>query len=184
MTEDLIIRMKSKATDGSEFNNGLKIEGEDVIIGHTNCDYCNSEILGVWDKNNINEPVPYLGNQARRPNTYKYSKIISMMRNHFGCNGEVWNEENGNNLLNSHARLHSDSNENFERRVSDDSSRLLCNKCFQKTYNRIKILGNDNITYAISVIEDRGETTESVMRDLNIEGVVLGKGGISDYGNK
>lgn len=169
-------RMKNNLTDGSEF--GEKIDG--VKIGHTNCDYCGCEVIAVWDENNIKNYWPYLGNQFVKPNVYKGSKIAQRIRNNYNCQNKVFRQENGNNLLNVHARCHS-SPTDWSRRASKESIRLLCNSCFQKTYNRIKVKGDNSILYALSVLPDRGETIESVMKDLNISGKVLGKGGIVDY---
>lgn len=177
-------RMKNDPTDGSEFNNGKKFdEAERVLIGHTQCDYCGKEILAVWDKNVDKQYWPFLGNQARKPNTYKYSQIIQAMRKFYNVTGLVWDEEHGNNLVNVHARCHSSVSSN-PKRWCDASIRLLCPSCFQKTYNRIKVIGTGadaGIEYALSVVESRGETIKSVMKDLGITGKIVGKGGIEDY---
>ncbi len=102
------------------------------------------------------------------------------MRKYFNAEDVVWGQENGNNLLNVHARAHSDPT-NWAVRASSASIRILCSNCFQKTYNRIRVLGDDGITYAISVIPERDETVESVMEDLGITGKVLGKGAVREY---
>ena len=182
-------RMKENPTDGTEY--GLTKEEsleEHVLIGHTKCDYCGKEILYVWDKNVELQYWPFLGNQARKPNTYKYSKIIQAMRKFFNCENEVWTEEKGNTLGNNHARVHSSKKDN-PKRWSDNSIRLLCSGCFQKTYNRIKVIGageDEGIEYALSVIPERGETIESVMKDNNITGKIIdnskrGSYAIKDY---
>jgi len=176
---EIMDRMKSNLIDPKQFNNGNEIDGNPQIA-ETICDYCGAKIYAVWDDNNKKNWWPYLGNQVRKPNSYKYSPIINAMRSYYNVEGTVWTEELGNNLLNVHARCHSEPT-NWSKRCSDASIRLLCNKCFQKTYQRTKIQGNDGITYAISVLPERGETIESVMKDLGITGKVLGKGGIIDY---
>lgn len=186
---DIMNRMKENPTDGTEY--GLTREEsikEHVLIGHTKCDYCGKEIIYVWDKNVENQYWPFLGNQARKLNTYKYSKIIQLMRKFFNCEDKVWDEEHGNNLGNNHARVHS-SKANNPKRWSDQSIRLLCNSCFQKTYKRVKVIGTGNdegIEYALSVLPDRGETVESVMKDNNITGIIIdnskrGNYAIKDY---
>ena len=172
--------MKENPTDGSEYCNGIVLPN--TVVGHTQCQYCKREVLGVWDKHNLNGWNPYLGNQARRPNTYVYSSIIQCMRKHFGVEGKVWTDEMGNNLLNVHARVHSQPT-NWLVRGSHASVRILCNKCFQKTYQRVKIMGDDGILYAISVLQEREETVHSVMLELGISGKLVGKGGIVDYTN-
>ena len=178
---EIMNRMKENPTDGTEYGLSKKESLEEhVLIGHTKCDYCGKEILYVWDKYVEKQYWPYLGNQARKPNTYKYSKIIQIMRNFFNCEDKIWDEKHGNTLGNNHARCHSSLASN-PKRWSDASIRLLCSTCFQKTYNRIKVKGDDGIDYSLSVVEDRGESIESVMEDLNITGKVIGKGKIEDY---
>lgn len=172
-------RMKSNITDGSEFNNGQFVE-EGVIIGHTICDYCGKEVIAVWDKHNSKNYWPYLGNQAVMAHNYRYSKIINTIRKFYGVENEKWDQNHGNNLLNVHARCHS-SPTNWAKRISPASIRLLCNNCFLPTYNRIKVLGDDGILYALSVVKSRGETIESVMKELGITGQIIGKGAIKDY---
>ena len=175
---DTLRRMKKNPTHGEEFNHGEPIEG--VLIGHDHCDYCGCDIIGVWDEHNIHQWFPYLGNQCRKPNVYQYSRVIQAMREHFDVLGKVWNEDDGNNLLNVHARAHSEPT-NWSVRASTASIRLLCNKCFQKTYKRVKIQSPDGILYAISVLPERGESIKSVCKDLGITGEVVGKGAINDY---
>lgn len=172
-------RMKENITDGSEFcESGVIIPN--VSIGHTTCDYCQRKIIAVWDEHNKNNYWSYLGNQVKKPHVYRYSKIIQAIKKKFDALDKVWTNENGNNLLNVHARAHS-SPTDWSTRASEASIRLLCNECFQKTYNRIKVQGSNNTIYALSVVLDRGETIESVMKDLGISGKVIGKGGIIDY---
>lgn len=184
-------RMKEDSTDGTEYLCCIEDDGErekvlqelieaKTIIGHTKCDYCGCEVLGVWDNSNINNWWPYLGNQARRPKIYQYSPIIRLMRKYFKVEGMVWSQELGNNLINVHARAHSEPT-NWSIRASSASIRILCPSCFQKTYDRTKIQGDDGYTYAISIIPERGETAESVMKDLGITGKIIGKGAIREY---
>ena len=168
---DLSHRMHDNPTDGSEFNDGEPVYGHPKI-SRTKCDYCGCEVLCVWDDHNKNQWWPYLGNQARKPNTYKYSEVIQAMREHFGVLGEVWDEDHGNNLMNLHARCHSTPND-WSKRAHPNSLRILCPKCFQKTYKRVKVMGDNGIEYQLSVLEERGETVESVMKDLDIKGKVM-----------
>lgn len=174
-------RMNNKnITDGSEYNNGQKIEGNPKI-SHTTCDYCGKEVLCVRDDYSSSKWYGYLGNQARRPNCYKYSPIIQTMRKYFNSENIVWDEEHGNNLMNLHARCHCEP-EDWSKRAHKNGIKILCPTCFQKTYNRIKVKSYDGIhTYALSVVEELGETVESVMKDLDIKGTVIGKGGIPNY---
>lgn len=179
--QEVLSKMKSNVTHGEEF--GLTKEQAKetgTIVGHTHCEYCGKDILAIWDKFSSSHWFPYLGNQARKPQVYRYSPIIQAMRKHYGVENAVWREENGNNLLNVHARSHS-TPVNWAIRASSASIRLLCNECFQKTYRRTKIQGNDGILYDISVLPERGETVDSVMKELGIEGVPLGSGGLKNY---
>lgn len=169
-----IYRMKENTTDGTEFcksekERDLVIKNE-TKIGHTHCDYCGKEILAVWDIYNSNKWFPYLGNQSKKPKTYSYSPIIQIMRKFYNAEGKVWN----NNLLNVHARIHS---KDWGLRCKDGSIKILCNECFQETYNRIQVELNNGSICAISVVESRGETAESVMKELNLNGKIIGKGG-------
>lgn len=141
------------------------------------CDYCGKEILAIWDDFNTNNYWPYLGVQSKRLNSYTYSPIIQIIRKNYELKSLDWKD---NNLLNLHTRVHSDSG-NMSIRMSENALRFLCNSCFQKTYQRIKVQGDDGILYSLSVLQDRNETIESVMSDLGITGKVIGKGGIVDY---
>ena len=171
---ELSKRMHADPTDGTEYSNGKKIE-YNPKISKTQCDYCGEEVLCVWDDYNKNQYWPYLGNAARKPNTYKYSDIIQTMREYFGVSGKVWDEEHGNNLMNLHARCHSTPND-WSKRAHPNSLRILCPKCFQKTYKRVKVLGDNGIEYQLTVLPERGETVESVMKELDIKGKVIDKG--------
>lgn len=155
--------MRSNPTDGSEYNNGITIPG--VLIGHTNCDYCEKKIIAVWDEHNKGKWWPYLGNQARKPKVYVYSEIIQAMRSYYGKNGVTWN----NNLLNVHARAHTFPKD-YGIIAHGNGIRLLCNVCFQLTYRRVKIIPTDRpgYRYEISVLPSRGETLEIVTKDLGI----------------
>ena len=167
-------RMKQNKTDGTEFclddESIKKVINAKTEIGHCTCDYCGKEILAVWDEHNSDKWFPYLGTQAKRPNTYKYSPIIQSMKKKDGCENKVWN----NNLLNVHARIHHKS---YYKRCQEGSIKLLCNDCFQKTYNRYQVELENGDMIALSVVEDRGETIESVMNELGLHGTVIGKGG-------
>lgn len=177
--ETFVKRMNSRPTDGSEFNNGIIIPGNPKV-GHTTCDYCGCEVLCIWDDHNKDMWWPYLGNQACRPMSYKYSPIIQTMRKFYGVEGITWDQDHGNLLMNSHARAHCQP-EDWSKRAHSKGVKILCSKCFRLTYNRIKVLGDNGITYALSVVPSRGETIESVMEDLEIKGKIIGRGGISNY---
>lgn len=164
-------RMKSNPTNGEEFGLDSSISKENqVSISRTDCEYCGKEVLAVWDKHNNMNWWPYLGNMAKKVNTYKYSPIINIMKENDNSLNKVWQ----NNLLNVHARIHSSD---WGLRCKKGSIKILCNDCFQKTYNRIQVRLNDGSIIAVSVVEDMGETIESVMEELNIKGEVIGKGG-------
>jgi len=186
-----LYKMKENITDGTEYLTCItdpsekeKIKQElkdaETKIGHLKCEYCGKDIISIWDKYNNSNWWPYLGNQARKPRTYNYSPIIRLLRRYFEVEGLVWDEAHGNNLINVHARAHSNPT-NWAVRASSASIRLLCPACFQKTYNRTQIQGDDGILYAITVLRERGETVESVMKDLGISGKILGKGAIHEY---
>ena len=179
--KQLIIDRAHKHTDGREFClTDLDVQSTIATyseVHYCKCDYCGKEILAVWDGFNADNYWPYLGVQSKRLNSYTYSPIIQIMRKNYELKGLDWKD---NNLLNSHTRVHSDSWD-MSIRMSENALRFLCNDCFQKTYNRYQVRGNNGILYALSVVEDRGETIESVMKDLNIEGEVIGKGAISEY---
>lgn len=169
-------KMKNNTTDGSEFNNGQKVDGNPKI-GHTTCEYCGREVLCIWDDYNRSNWFPYLGNQSRKPNVYKYSPIIQIMRKFYHAENKAWTN---NPLMNLHARCHCEP-EDWSKRAHPNGIKVLCCDCFQKTYNRIKVLGDNGITYSLSVVPERGETIESVMSDLDIKGKIIGKGAIKNY---
>lgn len=170
-------KIHNYSSHGEIFNNGEPIPG--CNIAETTCEYCGRTVLAVWDKG-ISSWYPYLGNQAVKANVYRASPIIQAMRKYYHVEGEPWTIEKGNNLLNIHARAHSDPND-WSKRAHPNGIKILCNQCFQKTYNRIKVLGNNGIMYSLSVIPSRGETIYSVMEDLGIQGKVIGKGAINNY---
>ena len=173
-------RLKENPTDGTEYardeNEKEEIIKAETRVAHTKCDYCGKEVLGVWDIYNERKWWPYLGHSSKRVNAFAYSPIIQAMKHYDGCDDKVWN----NNLLNVHAVVHS---KDWGLRCMDGSIKILCNECFQKTYNRYQIeLEDDNGNpigkqIAISVVEDRGETPESVLKSLGLHGKILGKGG-------
>lgn len=150
---------------------------ESVEVYTTNCEYCNKEIYAIWDENNKNNWWPYPGNSAKSSNAFKYSAIIQYMKKNDNSISKTWLECP---LMNINARCHSNPT-NPNKRFSPESVRFLCNNCFRLTFNRIQVKGNDGILYSLSVVESLGETIESVMKDLDIQGQILGKGGISDY---
>lgn len=166
--------MKENLTNGFEFCQTQ--EEKDLLlksktqIGYTTCDYCNKEILAVWDIHNENKWFPYLGNMAKKVNTYKYSPIIQLMKKYDDSLEKVWK----NNLLNVHAIIHS---RDWSLRCKEGSIKLLCNDCFQETYNRIQIKLHNGDICAISVVKSKGETAEYVMEKLNLKGEIIGKSG-------
>ena len=166
-------------TDGSEYS-GEPIPG--VRISHLNCEYCGVDIIGVWDKHNIHKWYPYLGTQLERGNIYSYSKIILAIKEYYGIGQyDRFRQEDGNNLLNVHARFHSIPNK-WHYRASKASTRMLCNNCFKETYNRWKIELPDGTIAALSVVRSRGETLMSVAEDLGIHDYkVIGRGAVDNY---
>lgn len=176
--------MHNNISDGTEFcktkEDIILVKESKTQIGHCKCEYCGKDLLAIWDNNNKQSWYPYLGNQARKFNTYSYSPIINIMRKYYNVENKVWDEDHGNNLMNLHARAHSKPN-NWAKRAHPNGIKILCNNCFQKTYQRIKVQGNDGYLYSLSVLPDRGETIQSVMKDLDITGTVIGKGAINNY---
>lgn len=145
-------------------------------IGICNCDYCGKEIDAIWDdycKNNW----CYFGVQAIKPNVYKYSPVIQYLRKINNSLGQSWN--NGNNLLNSHTRIHCEPS-NYDVNIKTQNAiKVLCNECFKKTYNRVKIELSNGFLYSISILET--ENVEDVLKELNIRGNIIGKGSIHEY---
>ena len=150
---------------------------ETTEVYTTNCEYCNKEIYAIWDENNKNNWWPYPGNSTKSSNAFKYSDIIQYMKKNDNSISKTWLECP---LMNINARCHSNPT-NPSKRFSPESVKFLCNSCFRLTFNRIQVKGNDGILYSLSVVESLDETIESVMKDLDIQGQVLGKGSISDY---
>lgn len=179
----LITDRAYKKTDGSEFcktrDELFVVKSAFTEVYYLKCDYCGKEIIALWDGYNATDYAPYLGMQSKRINTYNYSPIISILRKRYSENGLDWKS---NNLLNSHTRIHSDSYD-IGIRMTDKAMRLLCNDCFQKTYNRYLIEDSKSgITYALTVLEDEGETVESLINEFNIKNpIIKGKGSIKDY---
>lgn len=179
----LITNKAYKKTDGSEFcknrNEIFLVKSAFTEIYYLKCDYCGKEILAIWDGYNADEYWSYLGQQSKRQNTYSYSPIISILRKRYREDGLDWKN---NNLINSHTRIHSDSY-NIESRMTDKAMRILCNDCFRKTYNRILVEDEKTgIKYALSVLEERGETVEDLIKEFNIQNQkIIGKGSIVDY---
>lgn len=171
------LRLKN-ATGGQEFNNGEPIPG--TLIAHLNCEYCGTDIISVFDEHNKKNWYPYLGKQVERSGVYEYSEAVQKIKSFYGVgDGEIFTQERGNNFMNCHARFHSQPN-NWKYRASPQSIRMLCNNCFLKTYNRMKIEMEDGTIAALSVLEN--ETVEQVAEDLGIKNYkVLGKGAVPNY---
>lgn len=167
-------------TNGVEFLNGkdpsILINSKSRVV-KLKCEYCGCDVLAVWDEHNLSTSWwPYLGKQAERANTYKYSPIIQTIKDYYNLGeNERFTQERGNNLLNVHARYHS---VDWSYRASNKSIRMLCNSCFLKTYNRYQVeIGGGRRFDAVSVIPELGETIDSVMKEFGIDDyVVLGKG--------
>lgn len=135
-------------------------------IDYCTCDYCGKEIMKVRDKFCSNPWWGYLGNQARKPNVYSYSPIINLIRKI---------DPTCSDLYNLHARVHTKPIRDYSIICSPNSLHNLCNDCFMKTYTRIKVYAKppykfpDKVTYIeISVLQEKGETVESVLRDLGM----------------
>lgn len=184
---DISKKMHNNETDGTEYidkieniseneKNSLinEVRSAHTKIGHCNCEYCNKLIIAVWDDFNSGSWYPYLGNSATKSKTYLYSPIIKVLRKINNTEGKTWNSSNGNNLMNLHARVHC---KDWSIRCKEGSLKILCNECFSKTYNRYQVEYNGQLC-AISVVEDRGETIESVLKDLHMQNAnIIGKGG-------
>ena len=159
-------RMNQNITDGTEYciteEEKEEVKNANTRIGHCNCDYCGREVLVVSDKFK-NDWAKYLGNQAVISRNYRYSPIINILRK-----GPMINR-----LYNLHARIHC---KDWSIRCKEGSLKILCNECFFKTYNRYQIMYKGHLC-AVSVIEDRGETIESVIEDLDLKNAdIIGKG--------
>ncbi len=167
--------MSDKITNGFEFNNGNKIEGN-PHLRYCKCQRCNKEIIFVSDNTVRRSFSNYQGNQAIMANHYRNSPIINKMREYYGYGGNVaWLDCP---IANGHARIHSANHSvyNKARNVFFE----LCNDCFRKTMNRHKVRLSDGSVIAISVITDMHETVQSVMKDMGFkdgEWSYVGKGG-------
>lgn len=142
-------------------------------VGKMLCDYCGKEVLVVRDDYCSSQWWGYLGNQATKPRTYMASPLIRAMRMLDGAVGRVWPE---NRLYNVHARIHTSPVKEYGLICSDDSLQMLCNDCFRKTYRRVKIYPQEGYhpwknveRLEITVIPERGETVESVLRSCCID---------------
>lgn len=179
----LITDRAYKKTDGSEFCKNrdelFVVKSAFTEIYYLKCDYCGKEILAIWDGYNSTDYAPYLGQQSKRRNSYNYSPMISILRKRYKEAELDWKE---NNLLNSHTRIHSDSYD-IKIRMTDKAMRLLCNECFRKTYNRIIVQDEKSgINYALTILEEKGETIESLIQEFGIKNAIIkGKGSIVDY---
>lgn len=171
-----------KETKGEEFNNGVPVGG--AIVQYGNCDYCETEIISVTD-NERNSYFPYLGNQCEIPRNYLYSPIVEALRkyNEVGYTGPEMEERrigvlsftqnNGNNLVNIHSRLHVKDAKGRSlspwQYQSGDAYRCLCNNCFKKTYKRVKIKGKNNLVYEITVLPH--EDIDEVIKECKIANI-------------
>lgn len=176
-------------TNGTEFLECIKDSNEKrnmelelfcsfVKVGHPKCDYCEAPLIAVWDEYATNGWC-YFGRQAIKPYAYKYSKIINLIRRFYGvAPGDSFIENN--NLMNSHTRVHIEPSSFDEWIKSEAAVKVLCNNCFSKTVKRTLVKDGDRM-YSISVVEDRGETIESVMDELGLQGEIIGPGSIKEY---
>lgn len=167
----------------NDFNldNRTKIQKSRVF--KCKCDYCKKDIFIVFDDIISADGYSiYQGIQAQKNNIYKYSSIVNEIRKG-NLNFSI------NDLCNSHTRIHSDNKDDLDLRFSKLCFRRLCNKCFRKTFNRIKVLDkNTNITYAISLINDPGiNKNENIkdaleeFKDIIKNPIILDKGSINNY---
>ena len=178
-----------KETDGTEYVDRLLEKGlvdkneatrlkQEILdvktsVSRLKCERCGRELLSVFDKFNENKWWGYLGNQARKPTAYVYSPVLNVMRKLDGCEGFVWSD---NPLYNVHARIHTKPVKDYSLICRPGSLCMLCNDCFQKTYNRVKVYPRDNCQpfpknvewIEISVVLDMHETVESVLKDLGL----------------
>lgn len=154
-------------------------------IFQCNCDYCNKDIFIIFDDFIIKDGYSiYQGIQAKKNNCYKYSPIINKIRN---CEIDNIKIEN---IANSHTRIHTNQLNDLDLRFKDNRCfRRLCNECFLKTYNRVKILDEySNIEYALSVVNDskinKYENIDSLLlefKDIIKYPKILGKGSLNNY---
>ncbi|MBQ5779709.1 MAG: hypothetical protein IIV98_00485 [Aeriscardovia sp.] len=179
-------------TDGVE----LGIEDPRVQIAHTTCDYCGSNLIGVWDDHiKSTKGLPYQGNQARYPKAYPYAykgSTIAAIKAHYHLGENDWFTEE-NNLLNVCGKVHVLSFVDGEWKLRTDlacqepgSTRVLCNGCFKNANAaRVAIMGSDGLMYSVSVMADKGETIEEndgkvtvklwgTDKPLEIEGTIIG----------
>ena len=174
-------------SNSSKLNLNLseKILNSNPNIYKYNCDYCGKEIFIVFDDFIFKDGYSiYQGIQAKRLNCYKYSPIINLIRDN-GIKNIAINE-----LANSHTRIHSNKMSDLDLRFKDKRCfKRLCNDCFLKTYNRIKVLDEStNIEYSLSIVNDykinKFETIENVLNEFNdiiISPCIIGKGSINNY---
>lgn len=172
--EDII-----KRTSGEEFNGGKKIETATFI--YTKCEYCNEEIICVKDEARTS-PYGYLGNQAEIAKNYLSSPSVEAMRKYFDVgweefgverrgNGLTFKQSLGNNLYNVHSKLHVRKKGSRKlvppwKFASGDAYKILCNRCFKKTYSRQSIDVRGGYVFEITVLPD--ETLEEVIEQAGI----------------
>lgn len=90
----------------------------------------------------------------------------------------------GNVLANLHSRCHPVGKKHqydWDLRAGRNAIKLLCNNCFDKTKNRYQVLLDNGRKVAISVVENRKETPNSVLDELGLKGEILGKGAYTGW---
>lgn len=138
------------------------------------CEYCGREVLSVFDRFSNNKWWGYLGNQSIRPGCYGYSPVIRALRILYGHPEGTWSNSP---LYNVHARVHSKPGRDYSVIARPGSLKILCNECFRKTYRRVKVfqrpgerLWSPSVSHVeVSVLPERGETVQSVLKDLNYD---------------
>ena len=162
--------------NGEPWNALLPIEGlMDEAHSEVGLTHCGRVIYAVFDDHSV--PWPYFGLQAERKNVYRYSSVIQMF--HLAFTDKI-------PLLNSFTRVHCKPS-TFDLKVKQPEwTAVLCNECFKQTKHRIVYRGtlSDGVErlYAISVIEQWGETEESILQMLGLHVIErLGRGHLTEY---
>ena len=179
---------KGLCTDGDEFVDWNRLEAEGYLpkdfhetkVGYCTCDHCGGKILAVTDRHATNGWT-YQGVHASGRKSYRYSPVVRSLQDAdgnglAGKDGQVYHVYD---LANSHMRAHAKPS-SWNKPIN--WCKMLCNRCFAQTYHRQLVLGKDGVTYAVSVVQEWGETLQSVLQELGLEvEAELGKGSVREY---
>lgn len=171
-----------KVTHGAEFcetkEEELNLLEVNTLIGYCDCQMCGRGIIAVKDQLSAHGWC-YFGLQVSKPNVYSYSPSIQTLRKYYGVQNQVWKN---NPLMNSFSRVHMiPGSWNHPLKVDKRCHMILCNECFAKTKHRELIEVENGLKYSISVVDEWGETLESLCNQLNIVGKYLGPGALKEY---